>query len=129
VKGVSENIEVRSIIDRFLEHARLFYFRNGGHEEVYLGSADWMGRNLDRRVELLLPVLEAPLRRRLIGMLETYFADNVKSRWLQSDGAYVRRPARGPRLRAQEELYRQAAEAARAERPVQRFRPMTKPRG
>ena len=56
VFGVSENIEVRSIIDRFLEHARVFYFRNGGHEEVYMGSADWMTRNLVKRLEILFPV-------------------------------------------------------------------------
>ena len=66
VVGVSENIEVRSIIDRFLEHARIFYFRNGGHEEVYLGSADWMRRNLVKRLEILFPIVDANLRRRLI---------------------------------------------------------------
>ena len=78
VGGVSENIEVRSIIDRFLEHARVFYFRNGGHEEVYLSSADWMLRNLSKRLELLFPVIDPQHRRRLIDALETYFADNVK---------------------------------------------------
>ena len=69
VFGVSENIEVRSIIDRFLEHARVFYFRNGGHEEVYMGSADWMTRNLVKRLEILFPVGDANLRRRLIDVL------------------------------------------------------------
>ena len=59
VAGASETIEVRSIIDRYLEHARIFYFRNGGHEEVYLSSADWMVRNLEKRVEILFPVLAA----------------------------------------------------------------------
>ena len=62
VAGVSENIEVRSIVDRFLEHARLFYFRNGGHEEVYLSSADWMRRNLLKRLEIMFPILDATSR-------------------------------------------------------------------
>ena len=88
VAGVSENIEVRSIVDRFLEHARVFYFHNGGHEEVYLSSADWMQRNLSKRLELLFPVSDPGHRRRLIDALETYFADNVKAWRLQSDGTY-----------------------------------------
>ena len=70
ISGVSENIEVRSIVDRFLEHARVFYFRNGGHEEVYLSSADWMRRNLSKRLELLFPVIDPNHRRRLIEALE-----------------------------------------------------------
>ena len=86
VTGVSENIEVRSIIDRFLEHARVFYFRNGGHEEVYLSSADWMRRNLSKRLELLFPVTDPSHRRRLIDALRTYFDDNVKAWRLSSDG-------------------------------------------
>ena len=59
VEGISENIEVRSIVDRYLEHARVFYFRNGGHEEVYLASADWMRRNLLKRLEIMFPILDA----------------------------------------------------------------------
>ena len=88
--GVSENIEVRSIVDRFLEHARVFYFRNGGHEEVYLSSADWMQRNLSKRLELLFPVIDPNHRRRLIEVLQTYFADNVKAWRLLGDGRYER---------------------------------------
>ena len=98
VPGVSDNIEVRSIVDRFLEHARIFYFHNGGHEEVYLGSADWMRRNLSKRLELLFPVRDPGHRRRLIDALETYFADNVKAWRLSPDGNYERAGRKkGPR--------------------------------
>ena len=98
VAGTSDNIEVRSIVDRFLEHARVFYFHNGGHEEVYLSSADWMRRNLSKRLELLFPVLDPGHRRRLIDALETYFADNVKAWRLLSDGTYQRvSRKKGPR--------------------------------
>ena len=128
VKGVSETIEVRSIVDRFLEHARVFYFRNGGHDEVYLSSADWMSRNLDRRLEILFPVQDAAQRRRLVGILETFFQDNVKARRLRPDGTYEPVPREGPAVRAQERFYREAVEAARAARESGvRFRPLTRP--
>ncbi|HTU03585.1 MAG TPA: polyphosphate kinase 1, partial [Candidatus Sulfotelmatobacter sp.] len=128
VKGISENIEVRSIVDRYLEHARVFYFRNGGHEDVYLSSADWMGRNLDRRLELLFPVTAPPLVRRLIGILEIFFADTVKARRLSPDGTYERVPAGRPPVRAQERFYQDAVEAARAAKAgATRFRPLTRP--
>jgi len=125
VEGVSENIEVVSIIDRYLEHARVFYFRNGGHEEVYMSSADWMRRNIDRRLEILFPVRDPNCLRRLIGILETFFADNVKARRLLRDGTYepVRTPA--PRVRAQETFQNEAVQAAR--QPPVEFRPLTKP--
>jgi polyphosphate kinase len=91
IKGVSENIRVTSIVGRFLEHSRIFYFRNGGDEEIYLGSADLMPRNLNRRVELLFPVEDPLLRRRIRDeILETYLLDNVKARRMQSDGTYKR---------------------------------------
>lgn len=129
IPNVSENVEVRSIIDRYLEHARIFYFRNGGHEEVYLSSADWMHRNLDKRVETLFPIVAANIRRRLIEALKTYFADNVKARELLPDGTYRRaEPGERP-LRAQETFYRQAVEAARArEQSSLQFQPLSKPR-
>src|SRR5258707_9409471 len=97
VPGVSENISVISILGRFLEHSRIFYFRNGGQEEVYLGSADLMSRNLDRRVEILFPVQEPRLVRHLRDeVLQVYLADNVKARSLRADGAYERiKPAPG----------------------------------
>lgn len=91
VKGVSDNIRVRSIVGRFLEHSRLFYFANDGGEEMYLGSADLMHRNLDRRVEALAPVKSEPIRRYLRDVvLEAYLNDNVKSRELMPDGTYQR---------------------------------------
>jgi polyphosphate kinase len=128
VPGVSENIEVVSIIDRYLEHARIFYFRNAGHEEVYLSSADWMGRNLDRRLEILFPVPDPRHRRRLVAALKTYFDDNVKARKLMPDGTYVPVQRAGKAVRAQETLYRQAVEAARANpAALTRFKPMTRP--
>jgi len=128
VKGVSENIEVRSIVDRYLEHARIFYFRNGGHEEVYLSSADWMRRNLERRLEILFPVRDRAIRRRLIDALKTYFTDNMRSRVLQSDGTYTPVIRKGRRVRAQEKFYNEALESARAaKQTTQQFRPLTRP--
>lgn len=128
VEGVSENIRVVSIIDRFLEHARIFYFRNGGHDEVYLSSADWMRRNLDRRLETLFPVQDPSLRKRVHGWLHTYFADNTRAWEMHADGHYERIPTTDPPIRAQEELYRMAEEsAAAAQRRTLRFTPLTRP--
>ena len=91
VRGVSDRIRVRSTVGRFLEHSRIFYFANGGEEEVYLGSADWMPRNLYERVEVIFPVKDELLRQRVRQeILEAYLADNVKSRLLQRDGSYLR---------------------------------------
>ena len=91
VRGVSNRIRVRSIVGRFLEHSRIFFFANGGEEQVYVGSADWMPRNLYERVEVLFPVQDPPLRQRLRQeILEAYLADDVKARLLRSDGTYVR---------------------------------------
>src|SRR6266704_2433304 len=91
VRGVSDNIAVRSIVGRFLEHSRIFCFANGGQEEVYLGSADWMPRNLYERVEVIYPVKDALLRERVKNeILEAYLADNLKARVLQKDGSYIR---------------------------------------
>jgi len=88
VPGRSENIQVISIVDRFLEHARIMYFHNGGEEEVYLSSADWMTRNLTRRIELMCPVFDPTLRQILIKMLQLNIDDNVKARELQPNGTY-----------------------------------------
>jgi polyphosphate kinase len=97
VPGLSENIRVTSIVGRFLEHSRIYYFRNGGQEEIYLGSADLMTRNLDHRVEVLFPVQDERLIRHLRDeVLVTYLDDHVKARCLQADGSYERRsPAPG----------------------------------
>jgi len=89
--GVSENIRVVSIVDRFLEHSRIFYFGNGGDPQVYVGSADWMDRNLSRRVEVVFPIEQPDLKHRVIGeLLATTMADNVKARLLLPDGTYQR---------------------------------------
>jgi polyphosphate kinase len=91
IPGVSDNIRVRSIIGRFLEHTRCYYFHNSGIAEVYCASADWMDRNLFRRIEIMFPILNADLKSRLIDDLETYLADNTQSWELRSDGTYVQR--------------------------------------
>jgi polyphosphate kinase len=128
IKGISESIKVRAIIDRYLEHARIFYFRNGGHEEVYLSSADWMTRNLDKRLETLFPIVDPSLRRRLVGWLELYMSDNAKGWQLKPDGTYERVKESGPRIRAQEALQTEAEEIARSAKRTQvRFRPLTRP--
>ena len=91
VPHVSENIRVRSIVGRFLEHSRIFYFLNGGKEEVYIGSADLMFRNLSRRVEVLTPIKDATLRAVLKDtVLAYYLKDNVNARELRTDGTYFR---------------------------------------
>jgi polyphosphate kinase len=107
VKGVSERIAVASIIDRFLEHTRIYYFRNGGDEEYYCSSADWMPRNLDRRVELLFPIAGEEGRAKLRTAIDLFFLDNVKARVLQSDGnyQYKKRKKNEEMVRYQETLY------------------------
>jgi polyphosphate kinase len=90
VPNLSENIRVISIVGRFLEHSRAYYFRNNGNEEIYIGSADMMQRNLDRRVETVFPVLDPELRRRIkVEVLDLGLRDNVKARELRSDGVYA----------------------------------------
>jgi len=91
VRGVSDRIQVRSIVGRFLEHSRIYFFANGGAEEVYIGSADWMPRNLYERVEVLTPLRDPMLRERVHQeILDCYLADNLKTRILQRDGTYAR---------------------------------------
>ncbi len=116
IKGISDNIEVCSIVDRYLEHARIFYFRNGGHEEVYLSSADWMQRNLDRRLEILSPIKDKRLKKRLIDILNTYFMDNIQSEILLPDGNYVLKTKKGVKIRAQESFYNVVCEEVRNNR-------------
>ena len=121
VPGLSENIEVINIIDRLLEHARIFYFYHGGDERVFISSADWMPRNLDRRVELLIPIEDTPSWHRLVDVLDVYFRDNVKARQLQPDGSYVpiERGKRKP-VRSQETLYEQTKQAVKQEEQYRR---------
>ena len=114
ISGVSENIRVTSIVDRHLEHSRIFYFSHGGEDRLYIGSADLMQRNLDRRVELLVPVRDKACKKRLMQILETYFTDSVKAKMLNADGSYSRvgMPEGGKPVRSQEVLYRRATRAA-----------------
>ncbi|HZZ79592.1 MAG TPA: polyphosphate kinase 1 [Gemmataceae bacterium] len=113
VPGISDNIRVISIVDRFLEHSRIFYFHNGGDAQVYAGSADWMDRNLSRRVEVLFPVEHPELKNRLVHeVLAICLADNTKARELLPDGTY-QRVARGPEqpaVRSQERFLEIAAQ-------------------
>ncbi|MBP1963660.1 RNA degradosome polyphosphate kinase [Paenibacillus aceris] len=90
VPGLSENITVRSIVDRFLEHSRIYYFQNGGLVDVYLSSADWMTRNLTRRIELMCPVIDPQMKKMMISILNVSLNDNVKARELMSNGMYTR---------------------------------------
>ena len=107
-RGISENVRVVSIIDRYLEHSRIFYFENGGDPEWYLSSADWMPRNLERRVELLFPVLDKQNRKLLDYFFSMYFADNVKAFEMQPDGSWHRKTLQQGQqpVRAQEALHR-----------------------
>ena len=106
IKGLSENIKVRSIIGRLLEHHRVFYFYAGGEERVYLSSADWMERNFFRRIELAFPVLDKKLKRRVVAEgLQIYLTDNVQAWDMDANGSY--HPRRGSRSKprcAQSEL-------------------------
>jgi polyphosphate kinase len=105
IPGISENIVVRSVVDRFLEHSRIYYFENGGQPEVFVGSADWMDRNLSRRVEAIFPIEAPALKHRLIHeILQVSLSDNVKAREMRADGTYRRvDPTEGEKpLRSQE---------------------------
>ncbi|MNO78200.1 Polyphosphate kinase [compost metagenome] len=88
VPGLSENITVRSIVDRFLEHSRIYYFENGGQPEVWISSADWMTRNLTRRIELMCPVYDPHIQKQVFTILRLSLEDNIKARFLQSNGNY-----------------------------------------
>ncbi len=124
VKGMSENITVNSIVGRYLEHSRVFFFQNGGQEELYLSSADWMPRNLDRRVELMFPVTDKAVRETIKEALKIYFTDNSHSHILQSDGSWreSEREEDEPAICAQEILYekfKRRSEAAKKETKIE----------
>ncbi|WP_164104161.1 polyphosphate kinase 1 [Candidatus Laterigemmans baculatus] len=114
VPGLSDNIEVRSIVDRYLEHARIMYFYQGGEEAMFISSADWMPRNLDRRIELLIPVLDPTCRKKLWRTLDAYFHDNLVTWRLGADGQYRRLKPDGDQhgFRAQRKLYERAVQDA-----------------
>jgi len=115
IEGLSENIEVVSIIDRYLEHSRIFYFQYGGREELYLSSADWMPRNLEKRVELMFPVLDEGLKSDVREMLEAYFLDNTKAHCEQPDGTYkpIEAPLGEDHFRIQEFFHNDARQRRR----------------
>lgn len=112
IPGISENISVRSIVGNFLEHSRIFYFHNDGQEEIYMGSADWMPRNLDRRVEILFPVENERLMEEIKHILNTQLEDNTKAHILQTDGKYGKIDKRGKKLvNSQEQFCKEAKKA------------------
>ncbi|MDZ7344953.1 MAG: RNA degradosome polyphosphate kinase, partial [candidate division KSB1 bacterium] len=113
VPGLSENITAISIIDRFLEHARIYIFENDGHPEYFLASADWMPRNLDRRIEVGFPVLAPALQQQIREIIDLQLADNVKARVLNPDCTNVRKKCSGTPVRSQEALYEMAKRYAR----------------
>ena len=125
VKGLSDNIRVVSIVDRFLEHARILYFRHGGEPELFISSADWMPRNLDRRVELMIPVDDRRCREKLIDTLHAYFRDDANTWLMQSDGSYRRVEPKDEPFRAQLHLYQRACDAMRdvKQNRLSRFEP------
>jgi len=109
IPGVSENIQVRSVVGRFLEHSRIFRFENGGEPKIYLASADWMPRNLHRRVELAFPVTSPGMREHVDEILEWFWKDNVKSRQMRPDGIYEKIATEGPPFDCQAEFLTDAA--------------------
>lgn len=140
IPGVSENITVHSIVGRFLEHSRIYYFYAGGAEHLYLSSADLMKRNLSRRVELLFPILQADIHDRIIQIFNTLWADNVKTRVLQPDNTWTRIDRRGVNPQNAQEIFlaeaqaKAAAQAARKEEEApadptsaRHFTPLTAP--
>ena len=114
VQGLSENIHVRSIVGNFLEHSRIFYFENGGRPQLYMASADWMPRNLDKRVEIMFPVEDPEIRRQVMHILEVQLADNVKAHILQPDGSYEKMDLRGRmKVCSQDQFCEEAAATVR----------------
>lgn len=130
IPKISENITVRSIVGNFLEHSRIYYFYNDGWEEVFMASADWMPRNLDRRVELLFPVEDEDLKEEVIHVLEVELNDNVKAHLMQSDGSYVKPDRRGKEAVNSQDYF---CEQAKQHRVVEKrkdkhiFEPITAP--
>ena len=117
VKGLSENITVRSIVGNFLEHARIFYFYNDGFEDVYMGSADWMPRNLDKRVEITFPVEDADLKKSVIEILDIQLADTLKAHIMQPDGTYEKLDLRGrEKVEAQLTFCKQAISRSKSDK-------------
>jgi polyphosphate kinase len=113
--GVSENITVRSVVGRFLEHSRIFYFANGGDYSIFLSSADWMPRNLNERVELMVPVRDDDHKERIKAILALILNDNQKAHIMKSDGSYRKAERRSKAINSQEKLYEMAVAASKVE--------------
>ena len=109
IPGISENITVKSIVGNFLEHSRIFYFYNNGWENIYMGSADWMPRNLDRRVEILFPVEDEVCKKQVMHILDIQLKDNVKAHYLQADNTYQKPDKRGKALVSSQDYFCQEA--------------------
>ncbi len=128
IPGVSENIEVRSIVGRFLEHPRIYYFHNNGEKNIFLSSADWMTRNLDRRIELMFEVEDKALKVKMEEILEVIFSDTQKTRVLGNDGLYKRIDRRGKiKLNAQEYFLGRSKEQSKAARKREESRKVGEP--
>jgi polyphosphate kinase len=117
--GVSENITVRSIVGRFLEHSRIYRFENGGDPRYFIGSADWMERNFFHRVEAVFPVESRGMKEHVQDIIDTFARDNVKARTLQPDGTYLPASADGPPWDAQEQFLAEAARRRKRRAPEQ----------
>lgn len=128
IAGISDNITVRSIVGRFLEHHRLFYFQNGGNEKIFLSSADWMPRNLNERVELMIPIEDKRHKARIKGILDLYLVDTLKAHIMRADGSYYKVVNVEGSLSAQEELMEAANTQDNKEQMtvIERFKPMFK---
>ena len=128
IAGVSDNITVRSVVGRFLEHHRLFYFRNGGNESLFLSSADWMPRNLNERVELMIPIEDKRHKERVKGILDLYLEDTLKAHIMRADGSYRKINDREHPISAQEELMKEAIahEHKESMTVIERLQPMFK---
>lgn len=128
VPGLSENIEVRSIVGDFLEHARILYCYNDGFEEIYMGSADWMPRNLDKRVEIMFPVEDPDAKAKAKHILDVQLADTLKAYILQSDGTYEKQDLRGKeKISAQETFCKEAVDAAKKEKATEQEKRIFEP--
>ena len=117
IPGISEHIRVRSIIGQFLEHSRIFYFENGGKEEIYCGSSDWMPRNLERRVEIVFPIEDQELKKKVFHILEGELRDTLKSSMMTNEGTYEKIDRRGKEsYSSQEAFVKEAKEEIRKEK-------------
>ena len=118
IPGYTENITISSIVGRYLEHPRIFSFGTGTDQKIYIGSADMMTRNTEKRVEVAAPVLDPDVKRQVNGYLEVMLADNVKARVLQKDGTYRKKPITEKRVNSQEHFMKSAVLEARNKKPA-----------